>query len=48
MPVVILTGKAVIEGNAAVRRAILNSGDMELIRLFVDVPESASACTGRS
>ncbi len=28
-----------IEGNAAVRRAILNSGDMELIRLFVDVPE---------
>ena len=30
---------AVIEGNAAVRRAILNSGDMELIRLFVDVPE---------
>ena len=30
---------AVIEGNAAVRRAILASGDMELIRLFSDVPE---------
>ena len=30
---------AVIEGNAAVRRAILGSGDMELIRLFSDVPE---------
>ena len=30
---------AVIEGNAAVRRAVLNSGDMELIRLFSDVPE---------
>ena len=30
---------AVLEGNAAVRRAILGSGDMELIRLFVDVPE---------
>ena len=30
---------AVIDGNAAVRRAILASGDMELIRLFSDVPE---------
>ncbi len=30
---------AVIEGNAAVRRAILNSGDMELIRLYSDMPE---------
>ncbi|MCI5485255.1 MAG: hypothetical protein MR426_09390, partial [Clostridiales bacterium] len=30
---------AVIEGNAAVRRAILNSGDLELIRLYSDVPE---------
>ncbi len=30
---------AVIEGNAAVRRAILGSGDMELIKLFSDVPE---------
>ena len=30
---------AVIEGNAAVRRAVLNSGDMELIRLYSDVPE---------
>ena len=30
---------AVIEGNAAIRRAILNSGDMELIRLYSDVPE---------
>ena len=27
---------AVIEGNAAVRRAVLNSGDMELIRLYSD------------
>ncbi len=30
---------AVIEGNAAMRRAILGSGDMELIKLFSDVPE---------
>ena len=30
---------AVIEGNAAVRRAILQSGDLELIRLYSDVPE---------
>ena len=30
---------AVIEGNAAVRRAVLHSGDMELIRFFSDVPE---------
>ena len=30
---------AVIEGNAAVRRSILNSGDLELIRLYSDVPE---------
>ena len=29
----------VIEGNAAVRRAVLNSGDLELIRLYSDVPE---------
>ena len=31
-----------IECNAAVRRAILNSKDMELIRLFSDVPEFRS------
>lgn len=30
---------AEIEGNAAVRRAVLGSGDMELIRLFSDIPE---------
>ena len=30
---------AVIEGNAAVRRAVLNSSDLELIRLYSDVPE---------
>ena len=30
---------AVIEGNAAIRRAILGSGDLELIRLYSDVPE---------
>ena len=30
---------AVIEGNAAVRRAVLASKDMELIRLYSDVPE---------
>ena len=30
---------AVIEGNAAVRRAVLGSNDMELIRLYSDVPE---------
>ena len=30
---------AVIEGNAAVRRAVLGSEDMELIRLYSDVPE---------
>ena len=28
---------AVIEGNAAIRRAVLDSGDMELIRLYSDV-----------
>ena len=33
---------AEIECNAAVRRAILNSGDMELIRLFSDMPEFRS------
>ena len=31
-----------IECNAAVRRAILSSKDMELIRLFSDVPEFRS------
>ena len=30
---------AVIEGNAAVRRVVLGSKDMELIRLYSDVPE---------
>ena len=30
---------AVIEGNAAVRRAVLGSKDIELIRLYSDVPE---------
>lgn len=30
---------AVIEGNAAVRRAVLGSKDMELIRLYSDAPE---------
>lgn len=30
---------AVIEGYAAIRRAILGSGDLELIRLYSDVPE---------
>ena len=30
---------AVIEGNATVRRAVLSSGDIELIRLYSDVPE---------
>ena len=30
---------AVIEGNAAIRRAVLDSGDLELIRLYSDVPE---------
>ena len=30
---------AVIEGNAAVRRAVLGSKNMELIRLYSDVPE---------
>jgi len=30
---------AVIEGNAAIRRAVLNSHDMTLIRLYSDVPE---------
>lgn len=30
---------AVIEGNAAIRRVILASGDLELIRLYSDVPE---------
>ena len=30
---------AVIEGNAAVRRAVLSTKDMELIRLYSDIPE---------
>ena len=30
---------AVIEGNAAIKRAVLQSGDLELIRLYSDVPE---------
>ena len=30
---------AVIEGNAAVRRAVLGSKDMDLIRLYSDIPE---------
>ena len=30
---------AVMEGNAAIRRAILGSHDLELIRLYADVPE---------
>nr|WP_235388418.1 SNF2-related protein [Enterocloster clostridioformis] len=30
---------AVIEGNAAIRRAVLGSGDLEMIRLYSDVPE---------
>ena len=30
---------AVIEGNAAIHRAVLGSGDLELIRLYSDVPE---------
>lgn len=30
---------AVIEGNAAIRRAVLGSHDMELIRLYSDAPE---------
>ena len=30
---------AVIEGNAAIRRAVLGSGNMELLRLYSDVPE---------
>ena len=30
---------AVIEGNAAIRRAVLSSSDLELIRLYSDVPE---------
>ena len=34
---------AEIECNAAVRRAVLNSGDMELIRLFSDMPEFRSS-----
>lgn len=34
---------AVLEGNAAVRRAVLNSGDMELIRLFSDMPKKNMA-----
>ena len=33
---------AVTEGNAAIKRAILNSGDLELIRLYSDVPEFRS------
>ena len=33
---------AAIECSAAVRRAVLNSGDMELIRQFSDVPEFSS------
>ena len=35
-------GNAEIECNAAVRRAVLNSKDMELIRLFSDMPEFRS------
>ena len=30
---------AVIEGNAAIRRSVLGSGNMELLRLYSDVPE---------
>ena len=30
---------AVIEGNAAIRRAVLGSGNMELLRLYSDMPE---------
>ena len=30
---------AVIEGNAAIRRAVLGSGNMELLRLYSDTPE---------
>ncbi|WP_373165047.1 LPD11 domain-containing protein [Agathobaculum sp. Marseille-P7918] len=30
---------AVIEGNAAIRRAVLESGNMELLRLYADTPE---------
>ena len=30
---------AVIEGNAAIRRAVLGSGNMELLRLYSDIPE---------
>ena len=30
---------AVIEGNAAIRRAVLKSGNMELIHLYADTPE---------
>ena len=33
---------AVLEGNAAIKRAILNSHDLELIRLYADVPEFRS------
>ena len=33
---------AVIEGNAAIRRAVLNSADTELIRLYADMPEFRS------
>ena len=33
---------AVTEGSAAIKRAILNSGDLELIRLYSDVPEFRS------
>ena len=30
---------AVIEGNAAIKRAVINSGDIQLIKLYSDVPE---------
>ena len=30
---------AVIEGNAAIRRAVLGSGNIELLRLYSDIPE---------
>ena len=39
---------AEIECNAAVRRAVLNSKDMELIRLFSDMPEFRSRQIGRA
>ena len=38
---------AVIEGNAAVRRAVLGSKDMELIRSIRMCRSSDSDCTGK-